>query len=344
MRVVKGMPVGEDGRVHTLFGHDPSTLRLCSKNPNLQNIPRGGTEAQGWVKDIFEAAPGCVFLEADYSALEAVLVGYFAGSARYTRFAKLGVHAYLAAHLPEVGWPIDLNLPDSEIKSIFRRLKKEHDTAYNVAKRVVHLSNYLGTPRRMWEEYPETFKTQKEARDLQQFYFKLFPEISQWHKDLCERVDATRRRKGEEGEEVTPWTLGVATVQNPFGYLHHFYHVFEWEKIDGEWFPFFGDDAKRLIACLPQGTGAAILKQAARRLFYEHPEVARYMRLLIHDSILLEVPEEEVKEVAAVVRRVMTAPIPQLPLDPAWGMGSHLTIGVEMKVGKVWSKMTLMEE
>ena len=38
--VVGGIPVGRDGRVHTLFTHNPSTLRFASQNPNLQNLPR----------------------------------------------------------------------------------------------------------------------------------------------------------------------------------------------------------------------------------------------------------------------------------------------------------------
>jgi hypothetical protein len=337
-----GMYVYPDNRIRTTFGHNPSTLRLSSYSPNLQQIPRGGTEVQGWVKDIFEAPPGYIFLEADYSALEAVLVGYFANSARYVRMAKLGVHAYMAAHLPEVGWEVDLNLPESEIKALFKRLKKEHDGPYNTSKRVVHLSNYLGTPRKMWEEYPQTFKTIKDADTLQKFYFSLFPEIQTWHRDLCERVDGTKKWRlvgDEPPEDLTPWSLGTAMVQNPFGYLHRFYNVLEWTKAEGEWYSSFGEDAKRLIANLPQSTGSGIVKQAASTLYYDYPDVGKLLRLLIHDSLFLEVPESQVEAVAKVVKMVMTTPIPQLPLDPTWNLGTHLNIGVEIKVGKVWSQM-----
>lgn len=289
------------------------------------------------------APPGYTFLELDYRALEAVLVGYFANSLRYTRFAKLGVHAYLAAHLPEVGWEIDLALPDSEIKKIFSQLKKEHDGPYNVAKRTVHLSNYLGTPRRMWDEYPETFPSIKEAAALQQFYFDLFPEIPEWHRRLTQQVDGARRRKMEEGEEVDPWTLGVASIQNPFGYMHRFYHVLEWKKVEGEWYSSFGEDAKRLIAFLPQSTGAGIIKKATRELWHEYPEIGRMLRLLVHDSIIAEVPEKEAEEIARIIAAVMTRPVEQLPLDPAWGLGDYLSIDVEAKMGKVWSQMEVIE-
>lgn len=340
MKLIKGMPVGADGRVHTTFGHDPSTLRMCSKYPNLQNIPRGGTEAQRWVKDIFVAPDGWVFMEADYRALEAVLVGYFANSAKYYRFAKMGVHAYLTASM--VGVEVDLSLPNTEIEKLFKSLKKAHDVEYNVAKRVVHGSNYLMTPRKMWEEWPENFPTIKAAKEAQDRYFALFPEIRKWQFDLTSQVDASKRRKLEEGEEggaITPWTIGTATVQNPFGYLHRFHHVLEWRKIEGEWYSEFGEDAKRLIAFLPQSTGAGIIKRAVRELETAYPDTADYLRLMIHDSLLLEVPETELDTVAQRVKEVMTAPIPELPLDPTWGMGDYVTIDVEIKTGSQWSQM-----
>src|SRR4051812_18124778 len=101
------MPVGLDGRIHTTFTHNPSSLRLSSVDPNLQNIPRGtDSEVEHWVKEIFVAPPRKVFWARDYSGIEAVLVGYFSGCARYTRLAKLGVHAFVASHI--IKSPADL--------------------------------------------------------------------------------------------------------------------------------------------------------------------------------------------------------------------------------------------
>ncbi len=341
LRLKGGMKVDIDGRIRTSFGHNPSTLRLSSSNPNLQQIPRGGTEAQRWVKDIFEAPPGYVFLEADYSGLEAVLVGYFANAPRYVRAAKLGVHAFLVGYM--VGEPVSWELTDAEIKPLLRGLKERFkDDLYPPAKTTVHGSNYLMTPHLMHTNRYDLFPTVAKARELQEMYFGIFPEIPAWHKDLCERVDGTKKwrlAKDEPPDDITPWTLGTATVQNPFGYLHRFYNVLEWHKAEGEWFSNFGPDAKRLIANLPQSTGSGIVKQAASTLYYGYPEIGRMLRLLIHDSLFLEVPESAALEIAKTVKDVMTAPIPQLPLDPLWQMGTHLTIGVEIKMGKTWSQM-----
>jgi hypothetical protein len=187
-----GMLTGLDGRIHTTFGHNPSSLRLCSFDPNLQNIPRAGKGIERYVKDIFVAPPGYLFWERDYSAIEAVLVGYFAGSARYVRFAKLGVHDYLNSHM--VGQAADLSWSDKDLKAFFKQLKKDFPAERDTAKRVVHGSNYMMTARRMHELFPEFFPTTRDAAKLQGLYFELFPEIRRWHRELAERVDGTKRR------------------------------------------------------------------------------------------------------------------------------------------------------
>src|ERR1051326_4604724 len=189
------MQVGSDGRVHTTFGHNPSSLRLCSFDPNLQNIPRGNDGIEKYVKDCFVAPEGFLFWERDFSAIEAVLVGYFAGSPDYIRFAKLGVHDFLASHM--LHRPADLSWSDSVLKDYFREIKRDHKAIRDNAKRVVHGSNYMMSPRRMFELFPESFPSTKAAAELQGLYFDLFPAIRRWHRDLCLRVDGTKRRTAD---------------------------------------------------------------------------------------------------------------------------------------------------
>lgn len=325
--------------MRTTFTHNPSSLRLSSIEPNLQNIPRGQTDFEKYVKEIFVAPEGFLFWERDFSAIEAVLVGYFAGDPAYVRFAKLGVHDYLASHM--LGRPADLSWPDRDLKDYFAQIKRTEKNVRDNAKRVVHGSNYMMSPRRMHELFPESFRDTKAAASLQGLYFELFPTIRKWHRDLCVRVDGTKRRRTDESESqaLDPWTLGVCYARNPFGYVHHFYNVLDWERIDGQWIWSFGEDAKRLVSFLPQSTAAAIIKQSAKKLFYNYPWVGETLRLLIHDSILGEARENEIEGCLDTSRQVMEAPIPELPLDPSWGMGEFLTIGTEAKVGHSWGDM-----
>lgn len=153
-----------------------------------------------------------------------------------------------------------------------------------------------------------------------------------------------KRKFGEEGEIVDPWTLGVCNVRNPFGYIHRFYSVLDWNRVelpDGSkiWDWHFGEDAKRAIAFLPQSTAAAIIKKVAKEIYYDYPWVGQSMRLLVHDSIIGECRNEDLAECLKVSADVMEAPIKELPLDPSWNLGEYLTIGTEAKTGKSWASM-----
>lgn len=341
VQIEKGFYVHPDGRVRTTFSHNPSSLRLSSYDPNLQNLPRGNdSEIQKMVKEMFVCPDGRTFWARDYSGIEAVLVGYFAGSARYTRAAKLGVHAFLAGHI--AGRPFDFKWSDADIRAAIKEIKRDKVT-YDTAKRVVHGSNYMMTPRKMVYEYPETFPSVQTANKLQGLYFDIFPEIKLWHRDLCQRVDGTKLRSGDQVETIDPWSLGVCFARNPFGYVHRFYNVLDWERVsyDGgsEWISSFGEDAKRLISFLPQSTAAAIIKRATKEIYYVYPWIGQTLRLLIHDEIFGEARDSMIEECLEVSLKVMEAPIKELPLDPSWGMGEYLTVGTEAKVGKTWATM-----
>lgn len=330
-RVTGGMPVGSDGRVHTTFTHEPSTLRLSSRRPNLQNLPRGGDEISDLVRGMFVAPAGWEFWARDYSGIEAVLVGVEANSQRYTRLARMGVHDYFLAHgilrpegvitnadLPDLAWS------DDDLKACFASLKKRFKAQRDIAKRCVHLSNYLGTPNKMHEEYPEIFATRKDAATRQRAYFDLFPEIPRWHERVCMQVDKT------------------TVARNAFGYVHRFYRVLEWsyDKASKSWIWAWGDDAKRLVAFLPQSNAAGIMKEGILRMRVEAPTVADTLALTVHDELLGMARAGMIEECLERARVVMEAPIEQIPLPEEWGMGACLVVGTEGKRGMVWGEMT----
>lgn len=359
MSVVGGIPVGPDKRVHGTFGHNPSSLRLCMFDPNLQQIPRGSSDENdpsNWVKEMFVAPGGSLFWERDFSGIEAVLVGYFAGSRNYVRLAKMDVHSFYTSYalnaldgrisandLPDLSWD------DTRLARRLAEIKKEFKSDRNsLYKHLVHGANYLQTPRGARDHI---FKNTNVAYDLKLVtkvmgvYFELFPEIRTWHRELCNRVDGTKVRRNSEGVgPIDPWSLGVCYARNPFGYTHHFYNVLDWEKIGNEWVSSFGEDAKRLVSFLPQSTAAAIIKQAAKRLFYNHFSIGETLRLLIHDSILGEAVEQAIEDCLRISGEVMSAPIRELPLDPLWNMGEFLVINTEAKVGNCWGTMKEVKE
>jgi len=67
--------IDDDGRVHaTYLIHGTVTGRLSSRNPNMQNIPRDKA-----VRNIFQAPPGKLLVEYDYSQGELRVLAGFSG-------------------------------------------------------------------------------------------------------------------------------------------------------------------------------------------------------------------------------------------------------------------------
>jgi uracil-DNA glycosylase family 4 len=67
-KIKGGMDIALDGRIHTCFTHNPSTLRLASQHPNLQNCPRptGKDDLATIIRNLIIAGPGQIFLARDY--------------------------------------------------------------------------------------------------------------------------------------------------------------------------------------------------------------------------------------------------------------------------------------
>jgi DNA polymerase I-like protein with 3'-5' exonuclease and polymerase domains len=321
-----GMPIGRDGHIHTSYSHNPSTLRLASQAPNLQNLPRTSNGIGDVVRNLIVASPGCILKELDFNAIEAVLVGFFACDPTYIRLSKLGIHSYLASHI--LGRPADLKWSDEDLAKYFLEIKKAKDDAtklvYNGAKRGIHLTGYGGTPHKMHQAEPEVFKTIKEAERLQGIYFELFPSIKKWQY-------STRLQAEKDGY-----------LRNPFSYIHRFYRVFRYTKVGKDWKkePDAAGDGNKVLAFLPQSTAAGIIKEVMLRLYFDYfEEAGQYMRLQVHDSLVNEIPIDLQDQVTEIIYREMTRPVPELRLSASYGMGDALSIGVDIKSGYRWGEV-----
>lgn len=327
-RIEGGFPVGRDGRVHGHFRNTPSTLRTAMVSPNFQNLPRGGNgEAyQNLVKAMFVASAGKIFWEFDFSGIEAVLVGYNAGSRDFYRLAKIDVHSYFTAHnLYRLGLITGQDLPDlkwsdADLAGCLSLIKKRFKAERDIGKRCIHAGNYRIGARKLSEEYPEWFPKPKDASTVLGLFYEIFPEIDGWHSRICQQVDKTCWHK------------------NSFGFIHRFYQTLRWERHGTEWSWDYGDDAKRLIAFGPQSEAAFIGKRALKVLHFETP-IRDDLRLFVHDSILGESNLSDMDRVNELVPSIMGRPVPEMPLDPSWGQGEFVTIGVEGKIGTCWGEM-----
>ncbi len=93
--------IGEDGRIHTSFQNTvTATGRLSSAEPNLQNIPVR-TPLGAEMRKMFQAAPGNVLVDADYSQIELRLLAHIARDEAMIQGFQTGadIHAATAAQV-----------------------------------------------------------------------------------------------------------------------------------------------------------------------------------------------------------------------------------------------------
>ena len=283
-----------DGRLRTEYGQNSSPGRLTSRNPNLQNVPNHAAAAKEYRK-MFIAPQGYRLVELDYKGIEALLVGYYAQDDAYMQYARSGVHAELARHI--------LAFKGMENGG---SIKQKHPRIYAQAKRVVHMSNYLGTPFKMRAEYPDDFKTIKAAQELQDLYFNTIgKKIKDWQQSVLREAESKMM------------------LQTPFGWRRYFWDAL---KYNGE----YGQDAKEAVAFLPQSTACDIILRAIERI--ARKAIYRQMlRLQIHDSLVFEMPyDRNFNKRVAFIKAEMERPIPEL---------GGLSVGVEAAYGKNWGEL-----
>lgn len=300
-------PLDENNRVHTVYTLNPSTLRKSSKNVNLQNIPKR-VELADMLRECIIAPPGHVLMEADAAAIEAVLMGFACGDPMLVKISKAGVHDFFMSHVR--GVPIDPTLPFDELRDLCQKAKKydkslpQEEQIRERCKRTIHGTHYGLTPFGMADEHAEEFPTMAVAAEFQDRYLSLVPSVRQYMKDVRERAHRE------------------TYIDNHYQYRHYFYDVFSWDSRRQTWT--LGEDAKRCVAFVPQSDGSAVQTEDLLRL-NEHPsDLPSWLRLIIHDSFILELPESEASWVAQEVAKVMTRTRPEL---------GGLDIGCEIKVG-----------
>jgi DNA polymerase-1 len=255
-------------RVHTSYSQTGSvTGRLASSDPNLQNIPIR-TELGRQIRRAFIAAPEHVLLSVDYSQIELRIVAHMANDKAMIQAFKedQDIHATTAAAV--FGVPVEAISPEMR-----RRAK-----AVNFG--LIYGMSPFGLTR-------STDLTLAEAENFVEAYFKRFPGVEGYLK-------ATRRLAAEQGYVETllgrrryfPQLENGATAVSAVARAR----------------------AEREAVNSPiQGTAADIVKLAMLRVPEALAQAALNGRMLlqVHDELVLECPEVELKSTSKVVQRVM---------------------------------------
>ncbi len=278
------------GRVHTSYNQTGTvTGRISSSDPNLQNIPIR-TEIGRQVRRAFIAQEGALLLAADYSQVELRVLAHISQDANLLAAFQRGedIHASTAATV--------LGVPLSQVTSEMRRIAKTINFGL-----IYGMSDY-GLVQR-------TGLSQEEASQFITNYFARYPGVRAY-------LEETKEQAREKGY--------VSTL---LGRRRYFPEL----RSDSKAHAGVKRAAERMAINMPiQGSAADIIKIAMIRLHRALKErgLASRMTLQVHDELVLEVPEGELKGVAPLVREVM---------EGAYELRAPLR--VDIKVGKNWDEM-----
>ncbi len=162
----------ETGRVHTSYTQTgTATGRLSSRNPNLQNIPIRNDDGRR-IRDAFVPGEGNLFLSADYSQIELVVLAHLADDPGLKEAFLHGedIHTHTAAMI--------FNVHPDLVMSEQRRIAKTINFGVMYGMSAFRLSNELQISR-------------KDAQTFIDNYFTRFAGVSAFMQHVREEAEKT---------------------------------------------------------------------------------------------------------------------------------------------------------
>lgn len=260
--------------------------------------------------------PNRKLVQVDQAGAESNIVAHEAEEGLYRRIILSGIkiHAYTALHSfinhfrgehsSDRYWmkePAELkSLP--EWKDLLKRIKSS-DPEYPLGKMQNHARSY----RMKWPTFQlkvltdtegRVVLTNEEAKRLLEVWDELFPEVLNWQNKLEDQVRKTR------------------TLRNLFGHPREFYGRMTDALI------------REAISWIPQSTVGCITHYAAVKLtnYIEQHEKDWDLLYNKHDSLMSDVPDEDVEEACEVKRRFMS-------MELTSTTGNRFTMGADVSVG-----------
>lgn len=304
----------EDGRVHTFYnpagtetgrfnssGGEPQPEGNKSfaliRSTNLQNIPKKevrGNELYN-VRQCLMAPPGFQLVEADLSGAEAWVTAALCGDQDLLdrlRTPGFDVHAWTASQIYR-----------KDVKDVTKQERVIGKMARHALNYGMGWSTFQGNVNAEADSTGVSLKAH-EAKRIREAYHALHPKLGQWHDKIHDLLLRERR-------------LGTC-----FGRVRTFFGRHQ-TKLD--------EVHRTAIAFEPQSTVADLLNQGML-LWWQNYE-GKFGRLImqIHDAVMLEVPDSQVKVAGAMVAKCLQIPIVV--------NGIELTIPADVSFGRDWANM-----
>lgn len=255
-----------DGKIHTRYIQDlTQTGRLSSSDPNLQNIPVRLEQGRLIRKAFLPSSEDAVLLSSDYSQIELRVLAHISGDEHLIAAFKENADIHTSTAMRVFGIEKEEDVTPND-----RRNAKAVNFGIVYGISDFGLSNNLGITRKKAKDYIET-------------YFERYPGI----KEYMETVVRDARDTGY-----------VETLFN---------RRRELPDINSRNFNIRSFAERTAINSPIQGSAADILKIAMINLdkALSEGQFKAKMLLQVHDEIVLEVPNDELETIKALVKKTM---------------------------------------
>jgi DNA polymerase-1 len=255
-----------DDRLHTTFQQTGTTTgRMSSQNPNLQNIPIK-TEQGRKIRNAFVAEKGFKLVSFDYSQIELRIAAFLSGDPKLVEIFKNGEDVHTAVASEVFG------VPKEKVDAEMRRRAKVINFGIIYGMGVNALKQNLGTSR-------------EEAQKFYDEYFGKFSTLAVY----LEKIKAEARKNGY--------------TKTYFGRRRNFPDMKS--KL-----PYIRAMAERMAINAPlQGTAADVIKIAMIKvdeyIRKNGLENKVFLLLQVHDELVFEIADSEIKKVAPELKRVI---------------------------------------
>ena len=318
-------PRDDTGRLRSNYNVAGTTTgRLSSSKSdfgtggNQQNIERR-------LRRVLIPDPGMKFCNVDLEQADARNVGAICWNVFVESHGEEYAGSYLDAcesgdlhtHVCRMGWP-DLEWGDDESK--WKSIADEPKSWYREfsyrdgAKKLGHGTNYYGTPRTM---AMHTKVATGVIKSFQELYFEGFPVIGS--------ADHAEPHWNGDRYEYQNWHQYVRACLEHDGYIitpHFNRRRFFYGRPDDD------QTLREAIAYAPQSMTADQIDTGIIRVWRALPEIQ--LLIQVHDSILLQYPEDREEELLPKILDLLTI---RIPLK----RGREFIVPVEAKIGWNWA-------
>jgi DNA polymerase I-like protein with 3'-5' exonuclease and polymerase domains len=272
-------------RVHPGFTQILNTGRTSCKQPNVQQISKGGVFRKAVI-----ASEGWTLVCADYSQIEPRIIAEHTGDKVLIDVYQRGLDVYQITAIKVMGYSEEFIYSGTKEAKAARNRSKPVKLAYMYAQSAKGFQSYAKTTFGM------DF-TDEEAYKLRDNYFKTYPGIAAWHRQLESDALATAYSKTKSGRiRFLP----------------------------------FKDRRINILANNPiQGLAADIAKSALGLLIQRLKPYGKLVEIVnfVHDEILVHCVEHLADEVGAILSACMVEAgqryLKVVPVEADYGIGPN---------------------